>query len=755
MSETLKYSATEKQIRYFVVFVLCFLAIFSPAAAQSGSGTRPGTQTLICYDEMGNQRNSATSVSTDLCYDAFRNPTTLTFGAYLLANQIKQQTVTAPVAPIATADNSGVIVEAPLGPMSVTPTPTETLAVPETDTPEPATETPAVPETDTPEPATETPAVPGTDTPEPATETPAVPVTNTPEPTATAPTNTALPPTAIPTNTALPPTATTGPTGTATQIPVPGKPILISPNAEYTTRTQTFSWHIAAHATRYRLNWKNEWGNSGSTDLNASDPACGVNHCSLTIVLPIEGKYTWTVSAFNAGSSSTVSDTMEFRVNPNITTPDGILPSGWIGNRQWVSFVFNDVRDNVKEYNIQIYDQNKNVVLDAKRTVENLKYANDRVTFNVYVDLPRGTYNWRVRGRSDNSLSNWSAPIEIRTDGYYNPPYRPTYLPTAVYNYDRLSIISPIGNVSDPTLTVSWKPVAGASYYTIKVYNSNNAEIYNADVQLNACNWTSCTATPGFSFPAAGTYRIYVASKSQTGANWGDGSVWITYGGTGANTNLIQIRPGTTPQPPVTAIRFLAPANNEPINAKEAVISWIDQGENVKYYEVKISDSSGTTLLDTTLDRSTAYCNGKNCAIVFDEIDPGDDYKLLLVARSESGERGDPSELTFNVVEDDLPMRSLYPKKGETTAQRPYFSWGLPTGTQNAETFMYALKLVSTTNKTETIYSELVCDDPRVGCFNGGASFILTENLPSGEYIWQVQNKETNLTTEEEKFIVP
>ena len=53
------------------------------------------------------------------------------------------------------------------------------------------------------------------------------------------------------------------------------------------------------------------------------------------------------------------------------------------------------------------------------------------------------------------------------------------------------------------------------------------------------------------------------------------------------------------------------------------------------------------------------------------------------------------------------------------------------------------------------IYFELVCDDPRVGCFNGGASFILTENLPAGEYVWQVQNKETNLTTEEEKFIVP
>ena len=181
MSETLKYSVAEKRIRYFVVFVLCFLAIFSPAAAQSGSGTRPGTQTLICYDEMGNQRISATSVSTDLCYDAFRNPTTLTFGAYLLANQIKQQTVTAPAAPTSTMDNSGVIVEAPLGPMSATPTPTDAVIF-ETDTPEPATETPAAPETDTPEPATETPAAPETDTPEPATETPAVPVTDTPEP---------------------------------------------------------------------------------------------------------------------------------------------------------------------------------------------------------------------------------------------------------------------------------------------------------------------------------------------------------------------------------------------------------------------------------------------------------------------------------------------------------------------------------------------------------------------------------------------
>lgn len=694
MSETRKTAIYAKLTRLIIAVGLCSFAIFSAAAAQTENAVRPGSQNVICYDELGNQRVSATSVSTDLCYDAYRNPTTVTFGAFLLNNQIKQPTAmaTATDIPVPTvAEDEGIIVEPTIDPLTYTATPTES-------------------------------------------------------------------PTEIPTNTpVVPPTST--PVPPPTQIPAPGKPVLISPNAEYTTRTQTFSWNIAANATRYRLDWRNEWRNSGSSELNAADPACGPQYCSLTIVLPIEGKYTWTVTAYNAGSASTVSDTMEFRVNPNITTPDGILPSGWIGNRQWVSFVFNDVRDNVKEYNIQIYDQNKNVVMDVKRSVENLIYANDRVTFNVYVDLPKGTYNWRVRGRSDNSLSNWSAPIEIKADSYYNPPYRPTYLPTAVYNYDRLSIISPIGNVVDPALTVSWKPIAGASYYTIKVYNSNNAEIYNADVQLNACNWTSCTATPGFNFPAAGSYRVYVASKSQTGANWGDGSVWITYGGAVTNQtqnlNQVQIRPGAAALVSGTAVRFLTPANNESINTREAVISWIDQGESVKYYEVKISDKAGTVLLDTMLDRSTAFCNEKNCTMIFDEIDPAEGYKLLLVAQTETGERSDPSELTFNVVEEDLPMRGLYPKNGETTAQRPYFSWGLPTGTENAETFMYALKLVSTTNKTETIFSELVCDDPRVGCFSGGASFILTENLPAGEYVWQVQNKETNLTTEEERFIVP
>ena len=71
------------------------------------------------------------------------------------------------------------------------------------------------------------------------------------------------------------------------------------------------------------------------------------------------------------------------------------------------------LRDGVKEYNVQIYNEDKRVVMDEKRKTSELTFANNRVTFNAYVDLPAGKYYWRVRGRSDNSLSNWSAPIEI------------------------------------------------------------------------------------------------------------------------------------------------------------------------------------------------------------------------------------------------------------------------------------------------------------------------------------------------------
>ena len=501
--------------------------------------------------------------------------------------------------------------------------------------------------------------------------------------------------------------------------------------------------------------WKNEWNDTGTADLPATDPACGSDSCSLTTTLPIEGKYTWNVTASNSGSKTTVSDNMEFRVNPNITTPGGILPSGYINNRRWVSFVFDDVRDGVKEYNVQIYNEDKRVVMDEKRKTSELTFANNRVTFNAYVDLPAGKYYWRVRGRSDNSLSNWSAPIEIRTTTYYQPP-----APPPANNYNTLAIFSPSGTVTDASLTLSWRPIVGASSYTIKVYNSSGAEIFSSDVSSSVCSAYSCSATPGFTYPAVGSYRIYVAARSATGVNWGDGSSWVTYSttpATVATTSPLTIRPaGSDPnQATVSETRFLSPADQGKLHVSEAAISWVDQGETVKYYDVKITDATGATLLETTLDRQTAYCNNKNCTIVFDEIAPADGYRLTLTPKSENGTAGTATTLTFNVTDQDLPMTGLYPTEGQTTAQRPYFSWTLPTGTANAETFTYALKLKSTTNKAETIYSDLVCTDERVGCFKGGASFVLTENLPAGEYTWQVQNKETNLMTEEMKFVVP
>ncbi len=734
----------KKHVRCGLVLLslaLVFTITAIPALAQA---SQPTGTALVCFDAFGNPRLSATSVAADLCYTRQGQLTSLTFGQYALAltrnstatvgapgstnpNPLGPSVPTVPAQePLATLPNPQAASPSENGPTPLdgapmapsvpegttpldvpggepipllpqewlgdspilTETPTvDPSAMPGTETPTvdpsavPGTETPtvdpsAVPGTETPTvdpsamPGTETPtvdpsAVPGTETPTvdpsamPGTETPtvdpsAVPGTATPtvDPSAVPDTPT---PTVVPS--AIPDTPTPTPTMTATLTTVnPGKPVLIAPNNESTTRTQTFSWNLASDTTKYTLNWRNEWGNTGSVDLPANDPACGAASCSLTIVLPIEGKYTWTVTAKNAGPYETVSNEMTFRVNPNITTPDGILPSGAIGNKRWVSFVFTDVRDNVVAYNIKIYNEAKNEVLDAKRDVKDLYFSNGRVTFNVYVDLPAGRYTWRVRGRSNNSLSNWSAPIEIRVGYAYVPPVNPT--------------------------PQTYKPIV---------------------IQPAA------TATPA------------VPSSEQQN----------------------------------TEPRLLFPADNGKINAEEAAISWIDQGEHVAYYEVAIRDKTGSELLRTHLDRNGAYCTGKNCRLIFESIDPDMGYTFQLTGQTATGEKSQTSELHFDVVDEKLPMQGLYPMEGQKTEKRPYFSWSIPTGTADPDKLTYALRLRSVANKTETIYSDLVCSDDRVGCFPGGGSFILTENLPSGEYTWQVQNKETNLMTEEMKFVVP
>ena len=123
-------------------------------------------------------------------------------------------------------------------------------------------------------------------------------------------------------------------------------------------------------------------------------------------------------------------------------------------------------------------------------------------------------------------------------------------------------------------------------------------------------------------------------------------------------------------QATVSETRFLSPADQGKLHVSEAAISWVDQGETVKYYDVKITDATGATLLETTLDRQTAYCNNKNCTIVFDEIAPADGYRLTLTPKSENGTAGTATTLTFNVTDQDLPMTGLYPTEGQTRTDR-------------------------------------------------------------------------------------
>jgi hypothetical protein len=519
---------------------------------------------------------------------------------------------------------------------------------------------------------------------------------------------------------------------------VPDKPNPVSPRGyDNFSRTLTFYWNPAANAENYTVYWNSDNGDSGNLTLAASDASCGGGRCAVSTTLPFEGEYHLYVAAINT-EGTVNSDTIDFTLNSNISTPDAYSPSGTVYDNRFTTFTFTDVQDNVKEYRIRVLDvYSSRVVMDRYWSVDEISCEANQCSITTDTFLPGGNYVWRVRGYSDNSASNWSNELGFyvycTTCGYstgstgtsaYTNPVSPTV--SAFQTNTVPTPVSPTGTISDLIPVFQWRTLTGANFYWITLYDASGKVLYNNTSDSSICNYETCTFSPGFSLPAAGNYSWQVAGGTNTGVTWGSASTTFT---------LVD-----APK----AISFIRPVDGGVIGTSGSSILWTDAGSLVENFTVVIYDSSNQVLLNTTMDRGTLWCDGTQCTLEFTSI-PAGAYRIEVTPNSTYGAQAASASLNFTVSDVSQTIEIIYPKDNSAVQPRPLFRWKIPQSPE--ETITFVIQVTGSDGNTAQI-GPISCGKSGLTCTENEAFFIPSDSLPSGSYSWTVHSPELNASSE-------
>jgi hypothetical protein len=521
----------------------------------------------------------------------------------------------------------------------------------------------------------------------------------------------------------------------------PGKPILEEPNDTYTSSSVNFIWKPVSDATTYTVYWTSQWGQTGSKTLAAGDVSCMSGDCHVSDIMPAIGSYSWYVIATNS-AGSTQSDPMYFTIHLGVTAPTGVSPVGTVNNSQPFNYTFTAVEDNTYEYNVRVFNVYTNAqAADYYWNVSDLNCSGGYCTGTANSTLPSGYYYWKVRARSNNDVSEWSAPVYFNNSYCYNcnqPGYQPNTVPTPY---------SPVGIIQTPVPVFSWKPITGATAYWLRIYNAAGTMIYSGLTDNSVCDYQTCTYSPNFTLPGNGNYSWEIIGGSNAGVAWNNAYATFTYQG-----QPIKIVPAKEP----AEIRFVYPAEGGKLYTGEAQIIWVDPFETVSSYKVTISDTNGQHLLDAVLDRKSAWCDEKTCTIEFAQIPLNQLYKIEITPVGKSGKEGKKASLNFSVTDQPLEFEALYPMQNQKADRQPFFSWRLPSGTPEDQQrkYTYAIRLIDKTRNRESVLGPFTCESDGMVCFKGGAFFTLSAPLEAGQYQWGVQVKELQKVSAALTFVI-
>ena len=498
------------------------------------------------------------------------------------------------------------------------------------------------------------------------------------------------------------------PTEEPTPLPAPAAPIQECPVGRYKVRSLGFYWAPSEYAETYTVEWNNDRNQKGSITLSNTDPTCKKGRCIAYTSLPGVGKYVWTVTAKNS-SGSARSKAMSFEIVTNVSTPTPYLPNSTIFNHTYPSFQWEDVRDGVTEYRIQIVGKYDNRIrYDRWFDVNDIYIGNGVCYVQTNLFLPAGSYSWRVLGCNEDFCSRWSYWLDFYVEcDYcnYNNTYYGNYANTVP------STSYPTAVIQTFTPEFQWRTLTGASYYIVRLSDQSGKQLFERQVPSSNCTVEMCTWDPSYKLPGNGSYSWTVSGYGANGGLWGSS--------TGSFTVQAEIK--------MDPLTFVSPEQNGYLSQDAPMIIWTDPGEVIVLSSVEIFSDNNESLLKADLDRDQAWCDGTTCAVAFRSI-PDGKYRITVTPVSEYNTIGETVGLVFNKGGRLIGLKS--PKNESTVQPRPLFRWVLDGGAKE----IYELTLKGVDNNMTVTYSGLTCGSNNVTCEDGEAFYAPAEPLPAGIY---------------------
>ena len=408
-------------------------------------------------------------------------------------------------------------------------------------------------------------------------------------------------------------------------VPEPLAPVPVNPKGEFASKAMGFYWTPSENAEYYEVSWKNDRGHEGKEQFSAEDWTCRMGECIIYTELPSDGNYTWTVTAVNESGSASSEET-EFSLQAVIPVPDVYRPNTTVGNQRPLTFEWEDVRYNVSSYRIQAADmETDEICLDKWYPVDRIKFINGVSYLETGDYLGSGSYIWRVQGKNDSRVSDWSSWAEFSvscpdcTTG--------SYLNTVP------NVISPAGIITNQNPVFKWQVLTGAQQYGLKIKDAQGNEIFSETIPPENCLIELCEYRPDLTLPAKGDYTWTVSAYGYNNSLWGSSEAQITL----------------TDQSAMNPISFVGASENMTLDPNNRQIIWTDPGRQTASFRLGIRAENGDWLFIGDLSREDAWCDGITCSIQFHTIPEGTGYTITVIPYSEFNRPGTAITHTFSI----------------------------------------------------------------------------------------------------------
>ncbi len=284
----------------------------------------------------------------------------------------------------------------------------------------------------------------------------------------------------------------------------PPAPVTSLPQGTVLTPYPTFTWQTSTSATDYRLaiDTNPAYPGVGGPWLRQWSPAatvCSGSSCSktLTTAIPV-GPYKWYISgknalgegAWSAGKTITVQVAVPTRISPSGPTADATPTYTWTA------------APGVTEYHLEVDSTPAGggggpVVLTWYQA--SAVCSGSTCSATPGGALPAGPYAWFILPKNASGEGYWSAGMSFQVQTLPAPQQ-----------------IEPRDLASTSLPTYKWRPVAGATGYSLWVDDAAHSPVIRTSYSPSVCTATECAATPSVAL-AAGVHTWYVLTKSEAG----------------------------------------------------------------------------------------------------------------------------------------------------------------------------------------------------------------------------------------------